>query len=171
MNILRDAEIEALISEPKLLPENWQSRFQLKGKSGFQHEERSIEVTGQSGNLFRVVLRRSRINTFDFSIILMFQDKDGKEYRLLRYNGKHPSKHTNTWEKKQGIPDHKFGPAFHIHRATERYQEAGYPMDGFAEVTTSYYDFRSALDCFVKEGNFRQIESPQRSLFEGGEQK
>lgn len=129
MRILRDPEISAFISETKLLPENWQSHFSLKEKSGFQHKERSIEVFGESGSLFRVILRQNRINAFDFSIILMFRDKDGKEYRLVRYNGRHPSEHTNKWEKEQGQIDHTFSPQFHIHLATERYQEAGYPID------------------------------------------
>lgn len=169
MRILREPEIAALLSEPKPLPENWQNRFRLKEKSGFQHEERSIEVSGQGGNVFRVILRQNRMNTFDFSIILMFRDKDGKEYRLLRYNGRHPSEHTNKWEKEQGQPAHTFSLAFHIHRATERYQEAGYPIDGFAEMTTGYYDFHSALDRFFKDNNFRRPEELQLSLFERGE--
>lgn len=169
MRILRDSEIEALISETKLLPENWQDRLQLKEKSTYQHEERYIEISGLNDNMFRVILRRNRINTFDFSIILIYRDKDGKEYRLLRYNGKHPSEHTNKWEKKYGLPGHTFDPAFHIHRTTERYQETGYPIDGFAEVTTAYHDFYSALDRFLDDNNFRYPGGSQRSIFEGGE--
>lgn len=169
MRILRDPEISAFISETKLLPENWQSLFTLKEKSGFQHKERSIMVLGKSGSQFRVILRQNRINTFDFSVILIFQDKDGKEYRLVRYNGKHPSEHTNKWEKEQGQTGHTFGPEFHMHFATERYQEAGYSIDGFAKVTTEYHDFRSALERFFRDNNFRQPETPQRNLFEGGE--
>ncbi len=169
MRILRDSEIVDLIAEVKPLPENWQNQFRLKEKGGFQYEERSIEVSGESGNLFRVTVRRNKVNAFDFSIILIFRDKDGKEYRLVRYNGRHPSPHTNKWEKEQGLPDYRFDPAFHIHRATERYQEAGYLIDGFAEVTTSYHDFYSALDWFLKDNNFQGTKSPQLGLFEGGE--
>lgn len=167
--ILRDNEIEELIAEVKQLPENWQSQFQTKKKSGFQHDERYFEVKGESGNIFRVILRRNTINTLDFSIILIFQDKDGKEYRLVRYNGRHPSEHTNKWEKTQGQPDHTFGPAFHIHLATERYQESGYPIDGFAMATKAYQDLNSALKHFLKENNFEKPEGPQLELFEGGD--
>ncbi len=165
MRILKDDEIAKLLGETKILPNNWQSQFQLKDKSNFQHHERSIEVKGIEDNSFLVILRQNKINIFDFSIILMFQDKDGKEYRLIRYNGKHPSEHTNKWEKEQGEADYKFDPAFHIHRATERYQEAGYPIDGFAEVTTKYSDFHSALNRFLKDNNFKKAESPQMELF------
>lgn len=169
MRILRDSEIADLVAEKKLLPKNWQNQFSLKEKMGFQYGERSIEISGEAGNMFRVIMRRNRINTFDFSIIIMFRDKDGKECRLVRYNGKHPSPHTNKWEKEQGLPNYKFGPAFHIHRATERYQEAGYMIDGFAEPTTSYHDFYSALDCFLKDNNLQGPKSPQLGLFKGGE--
>ncbi|MFH1562554.1 MAG: hypothetical protein ABIF11_03930 [Nitrospirota bacterium] len=100
----------------------------------------------------------------------MFQDKDGKEYRLVRYNGRHPSGHTNRWEKEQGHPNYKFSPAFHIHRTTERYQEAGYEkIDGFAEITTKYYDFHSALNCFLRDNNFKKLDDSQLKLFNGGD--
>ena len=170
MRILRDSEIADLITETKLLPDNWQNQFKLKEKRNFQHKQRSIEIPGKAGNLFRVILRQNRVNIFDFSIILMFRDKDGKEYRLIRYNGKHPSPHTNNWEKRQGLLDCKFGPTFHIHRATERYQEAGYKeIDGFAEETTSYHDFHSALNRFLEDNNFQGDKSPQLDFFKGSE--
>lgn len=166
MRILRDTEIAALLSEPKRLPETWRNRLRFKEKSNCQHEECSFEAMGTNGNFFRIILRRNKINTFDFSIILIFRDKDGHECRLLRYNGKHPSDHTNRWEKERGLPNHTFSPDFHIHRATERYQEAGYPKeDGFAERTTRYHDFHSALDRFLKDNNFQQPETPQLNLF------
>ena len=169
MRILKDIEIEALLKEPKVLPDNWQSQFQVKDKSNFQHQERSIDIKGTNGSSFRIILRRNKINTFDFSIILILQDKDGKEYRLIRYNGKHPSEHTNKWEEEQGQKNYKFEPVFHIHRATERYQEAGYPTDGYAEISTIYHDFHSALKCFIKENNFIKPKNSQIELFEGGD--
>ena len=169
MRILKDNEIEALLKERKILPENWQSQFQVKDKSNFQHQERSVEIKGVNGNSFRVILRRNKINIFDFSIILMFLDKDGKEYRLVRYNGKHPSEHTNKWEEEQGQNNSKFSPSFHIHKATERYQEAGYPMDSYAEMSTGYHDFHSALNCFLEENNFIKPKSSQLELFDGGD--
>lgn len=169
MRILRDKEIEALLKEPKALPDNWQNQFQPKDKSNFQHQERSIEIKGDNDNSFRVIIRKNKINTFDFSIILIYQDKEGKEYRLLRYNGKHPSEHTNKWEEGQGQQNCKFAPSFHIHRATERYQEAGYSIDGYAEVVTIYQDFCSALNSFLKDNNFRKPKNEQAELFGGGD--
>lgn len=169
MRILRDNEIEALLQEQKILPDKWQRQFQLKAKNNFQHQERSIDIKGDGGNVFRIIIRRNKINSFDFSIILLYQDKEGIEYRLLRYNGKHPSEHTNKWEEEQGQDNCKFLPAFHIHKATERYQEAGYPIDGYAEVSTKYQDFSSALNCFLKDNNFRKPGNKHLRLFEGGD--
>jgi hypothetical protein len=169
MRILKDDEIESLLKEPKNLPYNWHNQFQVKDKSNFQHQERSIEIKGTFNSSFIIILRKNKINIFDFSIILIFQDKDDKEYRLIRYNGKHPSEHTNKWEKEQGQNNCKFSPSFHIHKATQRYQEAGYPIDGYAEVSTTFHDFHSALNCFLKENNFKKPDDQQKELFRGGD--
>jgi len=167
--ILKDSEIQELIEEVKPLSENWEKYVQPRQKSGYQHEERNFGIKGENGSDFRVILRRNRLNVFDFCIILIFRDKDGKEYRLIRYNGKHSSQHTNKWEKEQGYQEHTFGPAFHIHKATQRYQEADYPIDGYAKVTTTYYDFNSALTHFLRDNNFKKPESSQMDFFEGGD--
>ena len=42
---------------------------------------------------------------------------------------------------------------FHIHRATQRYQEFGFDEDAYAEVTDKYSDLPSALNSFVKDCN------------------
>ena len=165
MRILTDQEIASLISEPKVVPNNWFSRLLPKDKGHYQHREREIDVEGSNGNLFRVIVRNSNLNVMDFSIILTLREKASNvEYILIRYNGKHPSRHTNKWEKETGLPNYTFGPAFHIHRATERYQESGYRIDGFAEATTKYSDFHTALNQFLIECNFKKEEEGQPSF-------
>lgn len=110
----------------------------------------------------------SRLETKD-KTHYQHKEKDSTlEYILLRYNGKHPSKHTNKWEKENGLPDHTFAPAFHIHKATQRYQEGGYKIDGYAEVTTKYSDFHAAVEQFLVECNVKREDDKQASLFEGG---
>ncbi len=91
----------------------------------------------------------------DFSIILTFVDKDRTEYRLLRFNGRHPSQHTNKLEKRKGLSNSVFRNRFHIHRATERYQVDGLEIDGYAEVTERYDSFDSALTIFVSENGIK----------------
>lgn len=164
--ILTEEEIRGLIDETKILPDKWSSLFQLKSRSNYMHEERNLLITGKTGNKFRIILRQNKINIFDFSIILIFVDRNGKEFRLIRYNGKHPSVHTNKWEKREGYSNFEFNPTFHIHKATQRYQEAGFIIDGYAEPTAIYYDFKSALGHFLSENNFRELQGPQRRLFE-----
>lgn len=161
--VLTDNEIAELIDDPKPLPQNWQARLQLRPKRGLQYEERQLDVTSTIGRNYRFVARRNRQNPLDFSIMLIYEDGDGSEYRLIRYNGK-TSRHTNNWEKHRGQPDHTFEPGFHIHRATERYQRDGYKIDGYAELTDSYTEYNSAFDAFFDGCNFRRPESPQQRL-------
>jgi len=162
--ILKDNEIQDLIKEEKILPLKWQSKLKPKLKSRFQFEESSLSIKGKNGNIFRIIIRSNKINAFDFSIILVYRDNDGKEYRIVRYQGKHSSEHTNKWEKGKKLPNSKFKPAFHIHKATQRYQEDGFDIDGYAEITSLYNDFTSALDCFLKDNNFIEPKTPQLKL-------
>lgn len=169
MRILTDQEIADLIAEPKVVPKILFSKLELRDKTHFQHREKEIDIEGEKGNLFRLIIRQNKQNILDFSIILTLREKDSNiEYNLIRYNGKHPSPHTNKWEKENNQTNHKFNPAFHIHRATQRYQENGYKIDGYAEITTKYSDFHSALEQFLLECNFKREDEGQPSLFEGG---
>lgn len=169
MRILTDRGIADLIAEPKVVVKNWLSRLDLKDKAHFQHKEKEIDTEGSNGSLFRVIIRQNKLNILDFSIILTLKEKDSNiEYNLIRFNGKHPSQHTNKWEKENKQPNYKFGPAFHIHMATQRYQESGYKIDGYAEVTTLYSDFHSALKQFLLKCNIKTEDDIQANLFEGG---
>lgn len=162
--VLTDQEIADLLAESKPLPANWETRLRLRRKRSYQYEERLLDVVSDQGRKFRFIGRRSRQNPLDFSIILVFEDDDGSEYRLTRYNGKHPSRHTNRWEKERGQADHTFDQDFHIHRATERYQRDGYAIDGYAEPTDDYSDYGSAFNAFLGGCNFQRAQSPQQRL-------
>jgi len=155
---LTDTEIMDLLEEEKPLPEKYRDRLQPKRKSAYQHEERELEVDTPSGHSFRITIRRNSQNILDFSIILSYHDKASNTWlRLVRYNGKHPSLHTNKIER-------NFFHDFHIHKATERYQIEGYPIDGYAEVTHSYSTFDEALTAFLKDCHFESPPSPQLLL-------
>ncbi len=162
--ILTEGEIQDLIDEQKTLPPDWHNALRLKPKRSSQYDEREIPVHSVSGELFRIIARRNRQNQLDFSVILVFEDTDGSEYRLVRYNGKHPSRHSNKWEKDQGREAWRIGPDFHMHRATERYQKDGYAIDGYAEVTDAYCDFGSAVEAFLAATGFRRDDPLQGRL-------
>ncbi len=68
--LLTDAEIDALVRDPKPLPAGFRGRLTLRPKRG--HQEGELEVEGASGAAFRVFLRRSTRNALDFSVILAY---------------------------------------------------------------------------------------------------
>jgi hypothetical protein len=151
--ILTDDEIEALLREPKRLPADWQSILQPRRRVRFLHKEKSIDLRGEWGNNFILYVRSSSLNPLDFSVILVILDKDGTEYRLLRANGKHASRHTNLWEKGRGLSPSRLPVGFHVHKATQRYQEEGFRIDGYAETCQEYETLEQAVHYVVKEAN------------------
>jgi len=155
-----DVEIAQLINEKKPLPPNYQRKLQLRERGS--HRGTEIDVVGNNGNQFRLILRQSIHNPLDFSIILaVLPPGTNQLFRLLRLNGKgHP--HTNSIEGNNFYE-------FHIHRATERYQERGFREDGYAEVSDAFYDMQSALEYMLRIGGFQKPRGPQLELF--GERK
>ncbi len=152
-----DIEIARKVEERKPLPDNYRDRIQLRDKRG--HRERELDVVGSAGTQYRLILRQSNFNTMDFSIILAVNPADSNQlFRLRRYNGK-SHEHTNQIEGDTFYD-------FHIHHATERYQESGAREDAFAEATDRYADFNAALRCMLEDCGFDMPEGDQQSLFE-----
>jgi len=155
-----DEEISMLLEEQKQLPNDYKNRLHLREKRG--HKEGCIEVTGMAGNQFRLILRQSDANHIDFSIILGVIPQDTSQLFILRrYNGK-SHEHTNKIERVTFYD-------FHIHTATERYQDLGSKEETYAEPTDRFYDFHSALRCMIDECRFVLPFDPQQKLFEEGE--
>lgn len=63
-----DREIAELLHEHKPLPSDWRDRIRLRPKRG--HEEQQLQLTGDQGSEFHLILRQNTINPLDFSIIL-----------------------------------------------------------------------------------------------------
>ncbi len=159
-----DAEIARLLKDPKPVPQDWRNRLQPRGRQDAGHRRRSLTITAETGDEFRVDSRQSSHNHLDFSIILTFADHSGVEYRLLRCNGMHASRHTNRIERGNGQANAVIQSAFHVHMATESYQEAGHRIDGNAEETQRYTDFQSALEEFSRLTNLVYPPSGQMVL-------
>ncbi len=152
---LTDAKIISLLSESKALPSDYQSRLQLRAKSG--HKERELDITGTSGSEFQIIVRQSVFNPLDFSVILGYSIPNSSVlFRLRRYNGR-SHEHTNRIE---GITFYDF----HIHTATERYQEAGYAEEHYAETTNRYADLSGAIQCLLQDCAFELPPGTQGSL-------
>ncbi len=155
--IYTDNQIEGLVLERKPLPANWRDRTRMKAKRG--HDEQHLDLTGTAGTGFRLILRQSRINGLDFSVILaVLVPQSTQVFRLRRYNGR-SHEHTNQIE-------HETFYDFHIHLATERYQELGTREDAYARPTDRYGTFRGALDCLFTDASFSVPPKPQGDLFD-----
>ena len=157
--IYSDQEIASLVQEGKILPSGWRNQIHLRAKRG--HHENHLDITGQAGNEFRLILRKSRINNFDFSVILAVRvPRSNQLFRLRRYNGK-SHQHTNHIEK---VTFH----GFHIHFATERYQQLGTREDAYAEPTVCYGDYHGALRCLLGDANIKVPHEHQQDMFREG---
>ena len=142
---LTDDEIGSFIQERKSLPIDYESRISLRPKRG--HRERELDVAGANGSEFRLILRQSALNILDFSVILAYKFPHSNElFRLRRYNGR-SHEYTNSIER-QTFYD------FHVHRATERYQETGAKEDAYAEPTDRFADVQGAIDCMLEDCGF-----------------
>ncbi len=155
--ILSDEEITHLLAEAKPLPDNFRVKIQVRPKRG--HRESELDIKGDNGSDFRLIVRQSLINALDFSIILTYMPpKSNQLFRLRRYNGK-SHEHTNS------IEDRTFYD-YHIHYATARYQEIGAREDSYAEATDRYADLQQAVTCMIQDCSFQLPPNPQGQLFE-----
>lgn len=153
--MLTDREIASFLAERKILPRDYMARMQVKPKRG--HKERDFGITGDEGNDFRLVIRQAIINPHDFSAILMYCPRDTNQtFRLRRHNGR-SHEHTN---KIEGDTFYEF----HVHMATERYQELGAKEDSYAEPTDRFTDLGGAIDCLLADCSFDRTNL-QTSIF------
>lgn len=151
-----DQQIGRLINEKKPLPTDYLLRLRLKTKRG--HRESQLDILGSGGNRFRIILRSSDYNTIDFSAILAYLvPNSNRVFRLRRYNGK-SHEHTNI------IEDERFF-SFHIHKATERYQNMGRSEDAYAVQSEKFNDLNGAVSLMFGQCNFRLPAGFQLGLF------
>jgi len=154
---LSEADIARLVAEPKRLCAD-PKRLALRPKRG--HEERDLALAGASGSQFRLILRRSRLNPLDFSVILAYRLPDSSRlFRLRRYNGR-SHEHRNRLEGTRFYD-------FHIHYATERYQDLGAREDAYAESADTFSTLEAARELLFAECGVLRPENDQLSLFEG----
>lgn len=152
--VFTDDEILALILEPKPLPHDYRKRLSLRQKHG--HREQELTVQGAEAHELHTILRQSSIDPLDFSAILSVTvPGTNRIFRLRRYNSK-THQHSNRLEGSDRFY------SFHIHQATERYQQAGWDEDSYAEPTERFADLYGAITCMFQDCGF--------ILPEGGEQ-
>lgn len=151
-----DEEIQSLIAEEKPFRGLIDEMMNFKESDG--HKRGSVEIARVDGSLFVIKLRQNLNNVNDFSAIMAFQERGcNKDFKIRRYNGK-SHEHSNKLE------GDKFY-TFHIHMATQRYQDVGRKEESFAEATDRYSDLKGALKCLLKDCNVTTKLNPQTSLF------
>lgn len=145
---LTDDDISDLLEEAKSLPQDYVKQLKPARKSRMQYSQAELTVTGERGSEFKVVIRKNLLDPLDFSVILVYLPKEeGRGFVLRRYNGKHI--HKNHLEGTE-LND------FHVHMATERYQQAGLKPEGYAEVTDGYASVPQATECLFRDANFQR---------------
>ncbi len=155
---LTDGEIRSLINEIKNLPEDFSSRIKLRPKRG--HKEYEYRIVGAQGHAFLLKFRQNERNALDFSVILLYVPEESNQpFRLRRCNGK-SHEHTNKIEGNSFYD-------FHIHTATERYQQMGLHEDAYAEPTDRYANFTGATECILKDCGFT-LSTRNKSLTQWG---
>ena len=83
---LLESDIQSLLMERKRAPENWHTLIKLQSK--VKHFQLQLNVTGEHGNPFLLILRKNVLNKLDFSVIVATQlENPNRIFRLRRYNG------------------------------------------------------------------------------------
>lgn len=158
--MLGDIEINNLISEEKQIDVETirhahdDKNFRNRQSHSFKKWEHEFH-TGNN-NVFRIVINRNKRYESNFSVILQYVDRNKKIYNLRRYNGVHGC-HKNIIEKNKVV-------GFHIHIATERYQQKNLQLEGYAEATDRYTDWKGAFKQMLLDCNFKKNQPSFDSL-------
>src|SRR4051794_14190284 len=141
---LTDAEIGGLLHERKSMIDAAEFLQALAASpTNDGHRRHSASAQGDHGNSFRLAVRQSVHDPYDFSVILIYAAPDGENVNLRRHNGP-------THAHRNPIENSDFAGAFHTHMATERYQRRGFAAEHYAEPTSEFQDLGSAVHAMLE---------------------
>jgi hypothetical protein len=156
--VLTDEEIDRLIRMPKQIV-NPKARKKVQSGS----LQINYDVVGP-GYRFQLFVRQNQRLENGFSCGLLWLAESGQKVVLARYNGS-DHEHRNPLDKIRKMPH-----CCHIHKATQRYMEAGRKAEHYAEATTRYTNVDGALLALLSDCNVSGLgllKNPsQSSLFE-----
>ena len=145
-----DQQIAALIKERKVLLDDWRDQLD---------KNNSLYIIGENGSRFRIITNLNEKYPSDFSVVLAVIDpKTGAIFRIRRYNGMPKRSHNNKIEKQKIY-------GYHIHFATERYQERDYDEETYAEETNRYNNLEGALQYLIQDANLELPAQLELRLF------
>jgi hypothetical protein len=157
MAIVDDEEIARLILMPKRVGNPRARTLTQRGS-----ERLNFEVEGPSGERFQVYVRQNARIPEGFSCGILYFHPSGEKVTLARYNGS-DHEHTNPLDEGKPLP-----MACHIHKATERYIDAGRKAEHYAETTDRYTDLKGAVRALIEDCNIHGLGdnnvSPQIKL-------
>jgi hypothetical protein len=160
-SVVSKDEIQRLMSTPKKLEidplKALESLQKKKIPKGHKNKQKKMKVVNSAGDTMEVIVRQGGPDPLNFAAILLYRPPLGEPLRLRRYNGKH--EHTNPLQGEQFFD-------FHIHMATEEYQNAGRSAEGYARPTSRFSDLDGALRCLLEDCGFEGFERKQQELFE-----
>ncbi|MFY3300226.1 DUF6978 family protein [Achromobacter xylosoxidans] len=155
--LLTDEQIDRLLRMPKQVT-NPKARKKVQRGS----EQINYDVVGD-GARFQLFVRQNQRLENGFSCGLLLLSDSGEKVVLTRYNGS-DHEHRNPLDKERKMPH-----CCHIHRATQRYMEAGRKAEHYAEATDRYSSVDGALLALISDCNVSGL-SPQHpdqtSLFD-----
>lgn len=157
--ILSDQQIADLIATPKRV---------INPGLKLKPQRASLQVTYEleeldGGRRFLLYLRSNPRDPESFSCGLSYVlDGPDKMVTLCRYNG---SSHVHY----NPIESAPIAHQCHIHKATQRYMEAGDKCDKYAESTDRYSDFDSAFYCILQDCNITGLNPLAGSENKGGQ--
>lgn len=144
--VLPDSEIDRLIRLEKAISNPKARKLEKRGSEQVNYDAEAI-----TGEHFRVYVRQNLRIPDGFSCGLLYLAASGESVTLARYNGS-DHEHTNPLEGGGPLP-----LSCHIHRATERYMQAGRKADHFAESTDRYTDLEGALRALIADCNIQGL--------------
>lgn len=144
--VLIDAEIERLIALEKSVINPRAKKLEKRGS-----EQVNYEAEAATGEKFRVYVRQNMRIPDGFSCGLLYLAPSGEPVTLTRYNGS-DHEHANPLDGGGPMP-----AACHIHKATERYMQAGRKAEHFAESTDRYSDLEGAIRALILDCNIKGL--------------
>lgn len=145
--LLRESEIESILSAPKYIPKSAGRAFDW---SAFRLDNgqfrRKIDLVCGNRKLI-MAMRQLQDDPLDFSVLLIYYDDRGYKYIIKRYNGDHGMHMDN----RTGISIS--GP--HIHTISVDCQMTTHKDEGYAEPTDRYKTLSEAVDVFIADLNIQ----------------
>lgn len=152
---MTDEQIQYLLNAPKRVM-NAQARW--KDQRGSRQKNYDVE-TVDGNHRFRLFLRQNKRLESSFSCGLHYLASGSEDVCLTRYNGDDHD-HSNPLESASAM-----NRGFHIHRATERYIQAGRKAEHFAESTDRYSTLEGALQAICADCKIAGLSTQQVDFF------